>query len=413
MKILSVTWRWYPTGGDWTYIENINKLYESKGFEVIPFATNCENNIPSKFSEYFVDSFDFKELNKNKSISNGIKVLKTAIVSKDALNKLDKLLDNFDIKIAHLHNIHNYITPAIIKKLKDRGITVIWTLHDYKIICPENSFVSNGKVCEKCLNGSFYECALNVCKKKSFLASTMASIEAYYYTRNGTYNLVDYFWCPSEFLYNKFLEAGFPSKKLLVTNYCYDGLLIDKFLESRLLKSIEPSFIKPYILYVGRLEKIKGIETLIKAVKGTNVNLKIIGSGSAETELKMIIDETDYNIEFLGFKNKESVFELTDKCQFVVCPSEWYENFPFSIIESFLLSKPVIGSRIGGIPELVHNGITGFLFDPGNVEDLRKKILFLWDNFELVALMGTKARTHATSLVDEEIHWNKIKGVFS
>ena len=171
MKILLVNWSWYPSGGDWTYIENVQKLYESKGYEIIPFSTHNKKNIPSVYSKYFVNTYDFKELNKHKSISNGIKALRTSVISKDALHKLDLLLNDHDIRVAHLNNIHHYLTPAIIEKLHNRGIKIIWTLHDFKIICPENSFNSNGEVCEKCITGDFYHCAINLCKKKSFLSN--------------------------------------------------------------------------------------------------------------------------------------------------------------------------------------------------------------------------------------------------
>ncbi len=409
MTILSVTWGWYPTGGDWTYVENINKLYIQNGFKVIPFSTHNPKNIPTPYSNYFVNSYDFKELNKNKSITNGIKAIQSSIVSKDALQKLKELLRVEKIDIAHLHNIHHHITPAIIKVLKEHNIKIIWSLHDYKILCPENSFVSNGKVCEKCLNGAFYQCAFNKCKKNSILASTLATIEAYYYRKQNIYNLVDIFLCPSEFLYKKFVEGGFPKEKLVLSNYCYDINLINNFIDEN---KVEINTDNNYILYVGRLEKIKGIETLIKAVKNTNIPLKIVGGGSEENTFKQyIIEEKIKNVEFLGFKNKQEVFQLTYNAKFTICPSEWYENFPFSIIETFLLGKPVIGSRMGGIPELVLHNETGLLFEAGNHIELNEKITELWNNNELITKFGSKAKKHAYNLVNFATHWEKIDHV--
>ena len=232
MKILLVNWSWYATGGDWTYVENLNKLYTKKGHEVIPFSTHNKKNEYSLYSKNFVSAYDFKELNKHKSIRNGIKALKTSIVSRNALFKLDRILEEHDIKVAHLHNLHHYITPAIIDKLHKRGIKILWTLHDYKIICPENSFVSNGKICEKCITGSFYHCTLNMCKKKSFLASMLASFEAYYYHKKNTYDLVDYYLCPSSFIKTKFQKFGFDEKKLFVSNLCYDINLVDDYIDN-------------------------------------------------------------------------------------------------------------------------------------------------------------------------------------
>ncbi len=409
MKILLVNWSWYPTGGDWTYIENVQKLYTSQGHEIIPFSTQNKKNIPSLYSEYFVNTYDFKELNKRKNLSNGIKALRTSVISKDALNKLELLLNRHDIKVAHLNNIHHYITPAIVEKLHKRGIKIIWTLHDFKIICPENSFISNGELCEKCITGEFYHCAVNLCKKKSFLASSLASFEAYYYHKRHTYDLVNYFLCPSEFLLKKFVQFGFKKSRLVVTNSCYDIDIIDNFISKNQADTIITNKEK-YVLYIGRLESIKGIHTLIEAVKETEIKLKIVGSGSDGAELKKM--SAGYtNIEFLGFKNKQDVFALTMGALYVICPSVCYENLPFSVIESFLFSKPVIGAEIGGIPELVVDGKTGLLFEAGNAAHLSEKMNYLWNNENITTNFGMAARQHAYNMVNFTTHWNKLQEV--
>lgn len=408
MKILFANWSWYPTGGDWTYIYNVKKLYEANGYEVIPFSTLNKKNIASEYEGYFVKAYDFKEMNEKKSLSNGLKVLKTSIISKDALTKLHLILnENNDIKIAHLHNIHHYLTPAIINFLHRRGIKIIWTLHDFKIICPENSFISNGKICEKCITGNFYHCAFNLCKKESFLASSLASFEAYYYHKKRTYDLIDYFLCPSEFLLKKFVQFGFKESKMIVTNTCYDISAIDDFIADN-VSLIDESKKEKYILYIGRLEDIKGVSTLIEAIKDTDMKLKIIGTGMAEKQLRTMALGED-NIEFLGFKNKRDVFKYTMESLFVVCPSICYENLPFSVIESFLFSKPVVGSEIGGIPELVKDGKTGLLFEPGNVSHLCEKMNYLWNNEDIVAQLGKTARLEIYNMVNFETHWKKLQ----
>lgn len=409
MKILLVNWSWYPTGGDWTYVDNVRALYEMHGHQVIPLSTVNDKNIPAKQPAYFTSSPDYKQLNKNKNLVNSYKAVKNSIVSSEALKKVEQALAENDIQIAHLHNIHHYITPAIIWKLKKAGVKVIWSLHDYKIICPESLFISNGKICEKCINGNFFNCALNKCKKNSFAASTLASIEAFFYHKSGIYNKVDAYLCPSAFLKNKFRNFGFDDSRLFVSNLCYDISLIDNF-----IKNYSAAPTEKYILYVGRIEQVKGVRTLINAVKGTAIKLKIAGTGAADKELKeLVATEKINNVEFLGFQSKESVFELTLHSKFVVCPSEWYENFPYSIIESFLFSKPVVGSTIGGIPELVQNGETGYLFEAGNVNDLQEKLTTLWKDDVLIREMGLKARQHVYDIVNFEKHWTKLNFVIN
>jgi glycosyltransferase involved in cell wall biosynthesis len=411
MKVLMVSWAWYPVGGDWTYIENMKTLYEANGMEVVPFSTKHERNFKDESDKFFVKGYDYKELNKRKTVSSSIKALKNSIVSFEALKNMDKLLDEHEIAFAHLHIIHHWITPSIIWKLKKRNIPIIWTLHEYKLICPEGSFVSNGAVCEKCYNGKFYNCALNKCKKQSFLGSSLASLDAYFYNSLKIYKKVDAFLCPSEFLMNKFRQFGFQADKLKLTNYCYDIESLDNSVKEEVQNTTTVED-ERYILYVGRIEKLKGVLTLIQAIAGTPVKLKIAGTGAALEEFKRYTFEKNIdNVEFLGFQSKENVYELTSKAICIVVPSEWYENYPFSVIESLLLSRPVVGSRIGGIPELVVDGQTGLLHEPGNYLDLREKILQIWDNKELCNKLGSQARKYASEKVNFATHWDIIKTI--
>lgn len=412
-----VNWSWYPTGGDWTYVDNLRRLYEEKGHQVIALSTQNPLNVKSTEKEYFIKSNNFKDLNKNKNFGNSIRVVKDSIVSSDALEAIDLILKEHDIKLAHFHNIHHYITPAIIWRLKKRGVKIIWTLHDYKIICPENSFVSNGKICEKCITGSFYHCATNKCKKNSYAASFLAAVDAYFYHGTKTYNKVDMFLCPSEFILNKFRKFGFDDSKLFLSNLCYDINLVDNFISEHYTQSENTKVLtepEKYIMYIGRVEAIKGIKTLIDAVRGTDIKLKIAGSGTEIDSFKNYLDvEGIGNVEFLGFQDKKSVFGLTLNSKFVVCPSEWYENFPYSITESFLFSKPVVGANIGGIPELVRDGETGYLFEAGNTAGLQQTLIKLWNDDNKAIKMGKNAREHAIKIFNFDNHWNKLNTVLT
>ena len=414
MKVLLASWTWYPVGGDWTYVENVKKLYESQGIEVIPFSTKNEKNIPSEYEDYFIKAYDYKALNKKKSIKSGLNALKNSVISVEALRNLELLLENHEIAFAHLNIIHHWLTPAIIWKLKKHNIPVIWSLHEYKIICPEGSFVSNGSICEKCFNDKFYNCAVNKCKKQSFLASLLASVDAYFYHLGGVYKKVDYFLCPSQFLLEKFIQFGYDKNKLVLSNLCYDIPFLDKKVQEIKQLSIphKTESQEKYVLYVGRIEKVKGILTLIKAVAETDIVLKIAGTGPALIELTEFVKINGYtNIQFLGFLNKDKVYELTLNSIAVVCPSEWYENYPYSVIESLLMAKPVVGSNIGGIPELVIDGKTGLLFEPGNIVELREKLLELWNDNKYAAYLGKQARQYIFEKVNYNKHWSILERV--
>ncbi len=407
LNILIINWTWYPSGGDWTYVENLCRFYEEKGHEVIPFSMANEKNFSTPYAEYFISKIDYKELNSNKTLINGIKAVKKTIYSSEAKSKLKLLLDKNKVDIVHINNIHHYLTPAsIIPEIKKRGIPIIWTLHDYVILCPNTTFISNEKICEKCRGGKFYQCTLNKCKKNSLPASFAASLETYVNNWFNPYKHVDYYICPSEFIRNKFETFGFNSKKLLQVYNLFD-------INSVRLQNSDNPYQKPYIVYVGNILKVKGIFTLVKAMAGLNVDLLVIGSGEHFDDLKELAQTSNLsNVQLMGKMPKEEVFRYVQHSCFVVVPSEWYENLPYSLVEALLLGKPVLGADIGGIPELVINNKTGYLFQPGNVEDLRNKIQLMMPDKNKLNEMGTNARNYATAMVNYETFGNKMSGVF-
>lgn len=394
MNILMANWAWYPSGGDWTYIETVSDLYKSRGHKVIPFSMKDDRNIQNDYSEYFIDNIDYKELNKQKNLNSAVEVLKKSIYSAEALNKLELLLKAVKVDLAHLNLIHHYITPAIIKVLKKHNIPVIWTLHDYTILCPQSTFISNDKVCEKCKGGNFYQCAINKCKKGSVLASSVAAFENYFHSGLNYYKDVDFYICPSSFSYNKYKSFGFFPEKLrhIYHTYKFEGLI----------SGPSPDHSR-YILYVGRLEKIKGVHTLLESMRhNPEIRLKVIGDGSQENGLKAFKERHSLdNVDFLGKLSKEDVLQQIQGSDFLVCPSEWYEVLGLSIYEAMLLEKPVIGSRIGAIPETVIHNQTGFLFDPGNSADLSAMINLLYNSAEQIK-MGKNARKHIETIIDEQ-----------
>lgn len=404
MRILVLNWTWYPSGGDWTYVEHISKLYIAHGHEVIPFSMKDERNYPSMYSNYFIENIDYKKL-KKRSISAGIQVVSKSIYSTEAQQKLENLLATTTIDFAHINVIHHYITPAILKTLKQHSIPTIWTLHEYTPICPESTFISHGKICEKCFGGAFYNCIINKCKKGSVLASTVAALENYVHRALNYYAYIDYYICPSDFLYNKFKEFNFFPEKLVQLYHGYDYQEIEK---ARLKRDVGD---ERYIVFTGRLEKIKGAHTVIQAMKlNPDLKLKIIGTGTQEHTLKAYQQEHQLNnVTFLGKLSKEQTLQTISNAQFAICASEWYEVLGFTVVEAMALGKPVIGSNIGAIPEMVIDGETGLLFEPGDVIQLAKRIRQLADRPEQLIEMGLKAYEHIGRLINDDNHYNGLK----
>jgi glycosyltransferase involved in cell wall biosynthesis len=408
MNILVANWTWYPSGGDWTYVENLCKFYEQNGHKIIPFSMKDERNYATEYSKYFIEKIDYKGLNKNRTIFNGIKVLTKSIYSYEAKHKIKWLIKENHIDLVHLNNIHHYITPSILSEIKKNNIPVIWTLHDYTILCPENSFVNNGVICEKCKGGHFFHCAFDRCKKNSYLPSSVAALENYIHKLIKIYSYVDYFICPSIFLFNKFKDFGFYADKLIQIYNCYEFSVTEYEKRNNVFSNDER-----YIVFVGRLEKIKGVNTLLNAMKLIpDIKLKIIGNGTQENALKAYKDECNLqNVEFLGKRKKEEVLSLIGKSDFLICPSEWFEVMGFVNIEAMLLGKPVIGSRIGAIPEIVIDGVTGLLFEPGNHNELSEKIKTLYYDTKMLEKLGQNAMSKIKNVVSYENHFKELKKI--
>jgi len=218
---------------------------------------------------------------------------------------------------------------------------------------------------------------------------------------------VDYFLCPSEFLYKKFYEFDFFRDKLRLTNLCFN-------FNREALTAQQKNDNEKYILYVGRLEKIKGVSTLFKAISGLDIPLKIVGGGNLLPEFQAHIKENNItNVQLLGHKTLPEVYNLITNAQFTVCPSEWYENYPFSVIEAMSFKKAIVGARIGGIPELIHDGETGLLFESFNADDLREKIVKLWNDDDMKKRFGENAYKFISNQVSYDRHYGILKDIYS
>jgi glycosyltransferase involved in cell wall biosynthesis len=404
MNILVINWTWYPSGGDWTYVENVVNLYQQKGHTVIPFSMKDDRNFATPYSKYFIEHIDYKKINPH-SISAGLKVVAKSIYSTEAQQNLERLLNDVKVDFAHINVIHHYLTPTILKVLKKRKIPIIWTLHEYTPICPESTFISHGQICERCFGGAFYNCVTHSCKKGSYLASTVAALENYVHSYLNYYAYVDHYICPSEFLYTKFKQFNFFKDKLVQLYHGYD------YTEINAAAAAPKTTGEKYIVFTGRLEKIKGAHTVLKAMKDcADIRLKIVGDGTQEAELKQYKETNKLNnVDFLGKRTKQETLRIINGAEFLICASEWYEVLGFTVVEAMALGKPVIGSAIGAIPEMVIDNVTGLLFEPANYSKLAQLIKKLYVDEELINQMGRNAKLHINQLIDTEKHFEGLQ----
>jgi glycosyltransferase involved in cell wall biosynthesis len=383
MNLLMVNATWYQSGGDWTYIESICNIYQSKGIKIIPFAMKDERNFDTPYSKYFVEKIDYNALNNNKTLKNGLDVLGKSIYSIESQKKLSSLLSDTHIDIAQLNNIHNVLTPSIIPILKKKNIPIVWRVLDYKLICPNRTFLSNDGICEACFKTKYYNCILNKCKKQSILASMVASLESYIYNLLPYYKQVDQFLFQSEFTRDQFIKYGFDPAKASIIENPYSA------------ESVKPNYTgNNFILYFGRISSEKGMTTLYEAMRLIpDIKLKIIGDGTAFDEGVNYVNKHGLsNIEFLGPMWGKELEVVLSACDFVVIPSEWYDPSPYVVLQSYSFGKPVIATRIGGLQDMVIHNHTGKLVEVNNPLDLSSSIFELFENKVLISEYGKNAR---------------------
>ena len=360
MRILIANKFYYPRGGDCIVAMNLERLLKDQGHDVAVFAMQYPENVDSGWNDYYPSQVDFAG-----SLGNKIKAAKRLMGWGDINASFTKILDDFKPEIVHLHNIHSYLSPELAKLAKQRGCRVIWTLHDYKLVCPSYACLLQERPCEKCIGHGKMHVLKNRCMKGSLAASAMAYIEAIKWNRNVLERHTDAFICPSQFMASKMKKDGFdPGKLHVVCNH------IDPE-KQRLFDSLNVER-EDYYAYVGRLSSEKGVETLLNVASRLPYSLKIAGDGPLRKQLEQQYASCK-NIEFLGHQNAQQVATLLSTARFSVVPSEWYENNPLSVIESLCAGTPVVGARIGGIPELldVDNGLT---FASGNRDELTTTI---------------------------------------
>lgn len=355
----------YPRGGDCVVALNTASLLRAHGHEVRLYAMDYPDNLKLPDASGYASRVSF-----DGSLPEKLKAVRRLMGKGDVRESFRKVMREFRPDVVHLHNIHSYLSPIIGEIAASMGVRVVWTMHDYKLICPAYSCRRpDGSNCELCFGGNLHVAHLR-CMKGSYPASLIASLEAKRWNRQRLERFCSAFICPSEFMAECMNKAGFRNDLLRVLNNFADPV---KF-EGR-KPCIMP---EPYFCYVGRLSEEKGVATLLRAARIAGVRLKVAGDGPLRESLQRAYEDVA-SIEFLGHLDASGVAEVLSRASASVIPSEWYENNPLGVIESLSLGTPVIGARIGGIPELIRDDSDGLkrgeTYPAGNAEALAELLL--------------------------------------
>lgn len=356
-KLLSINNYHYRRGGaEAVYFEH-DALFRELGWDTAFFAMEHPDNVPCAQSDYFVSEIEFGH---DYGLARKIAMAGKIIWSGEARQQMNRLLQDFSPDIAHVHSVYHHVSPSILPLLKAQQIPVVLTAHDLKLLCPAYTMLSNGRVCEDCKPDRTWKVISNKCMKNSSSLSLLIGLESTIHRFLQIYkNNVDRVVAPSQFYRDKFVEWGWPAEQVVyIPNYVDVADFVPGY-ESR-----------DYVFYFGRLVRDKGVQTLMRAAAAAGVPLRVAGTGPHSDEFRELADELHADIEFLGFQSGEDLHALIRDARAVVLPSEWYENAPISVLEAYALGTPVIGADIGGIPEMVEVGSTGWLFPSGDIEAL-------------------------------------------
>ena len=397
----------YIRGGAQRYVFELSELLKSRGHEIIYFTAKHKNNISTEYDQYFVDGFTYSDMQESDfSVFAKMRAGLNSIYSFDAAKKFRELIRITKPDIIHTHSIPYRLTSAVIDAAQKENIPVVHTCHEWKALCPNQRLFNfnTPMVCEKCKNFKFYNAVKEKCIKGSFFGSVLGCAEAYLCHFRGTYShKIDKFIAPSIFVKKKMEEYNFDTNKIAYIPHYFN---LDKF---------SPRYSSDnYIIYYGHLTVQKGIKTLVNAMKNVpKTSLVIIGDGELKEEVNhMISTQGIKNVILKDYILSEDIFEYVRNAAFTIIPSIWFETAGLVIYESFALGKPVIGSNIGPISELIENGCTGLLFEPGNVNDLTEKINYLIEKPDMISDMGKKARMKIEKNYSSDFHYNELMKVY-
>ena len=373
MKILLVNKFHYRKGGAETYYLTVGSELERMGHEVAYFSMKHPNNLPCKWDKYFVTQREYNDVkNPLSAVRDGIAL----IYSPEAKRNFQALCEEFRPDVVHLNNVHRQITLSILDApyLKEHHVPVFYTAHDYVTVCPGYLMLDGeGRVCDACLeDGKYRHCIENRCVKGSRAKSALAALEASFNSSHHSNERIDRVIAPSRFMRSKLIEGGWPEGKVeALQNFADDAILARASGVADDVTDRE----SPYLLFFGRLSAEKGVDVLLRAFDAAapslprDMRLIVVGDGPDAAEFRDLAVSLDSapRIEFAGYQTGDALQTYVEKASLAIASSRWRENMPYSIVEAFAAGTPVVGTRIGGIPELVTDGVTGFACEPGDV----------------------------------------------
>lgn len=368
MRLLNVHRYGYRKGGAEAVFLDHQELFASNGWECAEFVMRHPENAASNWTRYFPQNFE--------PATTGFGSAKSALrflYSHEAKQGMADILADFRPDIVHIHGLYQQLTPAVLQPIAEKKIPAVYTAHDFKLLCPAYSLYTNKLgVCERCAAGNTIYCAIHKCIHNSRAASLVYAIDGAR-LRFSYGKAIAAFVMPSKFILEKHREYGFPADRLHYIPNFFETVA-DEPVDAAELGAHRARYGK-YVLYFGRLSPEKGIDNLIKACSHAELPLVLLGSGPQESELRALAAQMRTPPTFVSHRTGRELWTFVEAALCVALPAVWYENAPKSILEAQARGQIVVVSNIGGLPELVEDGKTGFLVAPGDITELTRTLL--------------------------------------
>ncbi|MEE8640032.1 MAG: glycosyltransferase [bacterium] len=397
MRIVHVNKFLYRRGGAERYMFDVARALKRRRHDVFFFGTAHPDNVEGEYRRYYPPYDDFV------APRVGLRTALAAVWSRAAAEKFQAFLADVKPDVAHLHNIAYHLTPAVVAALARAGIPAVITLHDYNLLCPNHYFYSRDEPCFRCAERKYFSCITRRCVKGKLGASTVGYLAHFVARRKKVYHKLDRILAPSAFLSEKVRAAGYDYARVLFLPPAID------------IKESESRRKQNYFLYAGRLAPQKGVDVLIQAVglAGPKVRLKVAGSGPEEANL--VETAKGYaadKVEFLGHVDARRLAGLMASARAVVVPSRWPENTPAVVLEAFAAGAAVVASRVGGVPEMVEDGVEGLLVEAEDVRELAAALELLAGDARKGRKLGAAGRARLGSDYSFKEHMARLLEVY-
>jgi glycosyltransferase involved in cell wall biosynthesis len=401
VRILHVNKFVHRRGGAEAYMQDLAALQARHGHRTAFFGMSHPDNDEAEFASTFPAYVEFDP--EQWSIRDRTRALARMTWSRSAARGIDEVVDRFAPDVVHLHNIYHQLSPSILRPLARRRIPAVMTLHDYKLACPTYRFLANGETCEACVPRRFYNAPRKRCKDGSLFASGAAAAELTLHTVTGAYGSVARFICPSRFMADKMTEARvFPDRLRWIPHFVDGDMVRAAGVPGR------------GVVSAGRLSPEKGVDVLVEAaaLMGPDLPVHIAGDGPAASELRALAADRAPWIRFHGRLPREELHGLMRSSAVFALPSRWYENQPMIVLEAFACGVPVVGTALGGTPELISPGVDGALVPADDPAALAAALTEVAEP-QSAAAMGREGRAKVERDFSPAAHLARLDGVYA